>query len=190
MKSDQVTIKKRVEEIFQLRLVGALPTDIRRHAEEQHWGVSERQLQRYTVMADEMLAEAVENNRDRLMAHHYAARRALYARAMAVSDYRTALAVMKDEAELLGLYAAKRTELSGPDGSPIQSVSAIVEMTDDERAAAINAILARLGQGHTGQASTGEADAPGPALGSAGTPDDGGRDDPGPLADGPAPLFP
>jgi hypothetical protein len=119
MKSTQKIIQARVEEIMQLRLLGALPTDIRRHAEEQKWEVSERQLQRYAASADELLAAAVEKNRDRLMAHHFAARRALFARAMAVSDYRTALAVLKDEGELLALYPAKKTELTGKDGTPM-----------------------------------------------------------------------
>src|SRR5262245_26750032 len=109
MKSDQATVRQRVEEVFQLRLLGALPTDIRRHAREQEWNVSDRQWQRYTAAADELLAASVENNRDRLMAHHFAARRSLFSRAMAVSDYRTALAALRDEAELLGLYPPKRT---------------------------------------------------------------------------------
>ena len=68
-----------------LRPLGALPTDIRRHAAEQGWGVSERQLQRYTAQADMLMAKAVDRNRDRLMAYQFAARRALYARAVAVS---------------------------------------------------------------------------------------------------------
>jgi hypothetical protein len=103
-------VRQRVEEILNLRLLGALPTDIRRHAAEAKWKVGERQLQRYTAAADELLAEAVEKNRDRLMAWHFNTRRGLYARCMAVSDYGTAARVLKDEAELLGLYAAKRVE--------------------------------------------------------------------------------
>jgi hypothetical protein len=51
-----------------------------------------------------LMAKAVDRNRDRLMAYQFAARHALYARAVAVSDYRTALAVLRDEAELLSLY--------------------------------------------------------------------------------------
>jgi hypothetical protein len=119
MKSDQKTVRKRVEEILSIRLLGALPTDIRRHAEEQGWQVGERQLQRYTAMSDELMAESLEKNRDKLMAYHFAARRALYARAMAVSDYSTAKAVLKDEAELLCLYPAKRLQMTGQDGGPV-----------------------------------------------------------------------
>ena len=119
MKSDAQTVQKRVKEVLDLRLLGALPTDIRRHAEEQGWNVSGRQLQRYTAEADKLLAEAVEHNRDKLMAHHYAARRALFARAMGVSDYGTALRVLQDEAQLLNLYPPRRTALEGAGGGPV-----------------------------------------------------------------------
>lgn len=111
MKSDKKTVRERVEQILSLRLLGALPTDIRRHAEEQGWEIGERQLQRYTAEADELLMASVEHNRDRLMAWHYAARRALYARAMAVSDYGTARLLLADEAKLLKLYDSRLPEL-------------------------------------------------------------------------------
>jgi len=71
---------------MELRLLGALPTDIRRHAEEQGWEVGERQLQRYVVKADRLLMKCVDKNAKRVMAHHFAARRALFARAMATAD--------------------------------------------------------------------------------------------------------
>ena len=83
------------------------------------WNVSDRQLQRYTAEADELLAQSLEDNRDRLMAYHFAARRALYARAMAAGDLSTASRILKDEAELLNLYATKRTEVTGKNGAPI-----------------------------------------------------------------------
>jgi hypothetical protein len=119
MKSTKKTVRKRVEEIFSLRLLGALPTDIRRHAEMKKWNVSDRQLQRFTAEADELLAQSLEDNRDRLMAYHFAARRALYARAMAAGDLSTAGRILKDEAELLNLYPTKRAEVTGKNGAPI-----------------------------------------------------------------------
>jgi hypothetical protein len=66
-----------------------------------------------------LLAASVEKNRDRLMAHHFAARRALFARAMAVSDYRTALSALRDEAELLALYPPKGMAVTGKGGGTI-----------------------------------------------------------------------
>ena len=112
MKSDQKTVRKRVEEILDLKLLGRAPSNISRHAEDQGWGVSERQVQRYSALADEMLAAAVERNRDKLMSYHYTARRALYARCMSVSDYGTrAIRVLRDEAELCGLYPSRGAEI-------------------------------------------------------------------------------
>jgi hypothetical protein len=108
MKSDQETVRQRVAASRDLRLAGSLATDIRRHADEQGWNVGERQLQSYTVAADELLAESVEENRDKLLAYHFASRRALYARCMAVSDYARALRVLRDEAELLVLYPDRK----------------------------------------------------------------------------------
>jgi hypothetical protein len=84
--------------------VGALPTDIRRHADDEKWNVSVRQLQRYIAEADELLLKNVEKNRDRLMAFHYCARRTLFARTIAISDYSTARQLLNDEAKLLGLF--------------------------------------------------------------------------------------
>src|SRR5262245_20941811 len=104
MKSDKVAVKKRVEEVLQLRLMGAEFLDIRQHASENGWNVSDRQLYRYIAAGDELLDSTLDKDRRRLANRHIAQRRALYARAMSVSDYRTALAVLKDEAELLRLY--------------------------------------------------------------------------------------
>jgi hypothetical protein len=109
-KSSEATVRKRVEEVLALRLLGAEFIDVRRHAAEQKWRVSDRQLWRYIAEGDKVLAATLQKDRDKLVNRHIAQRRALYARAMSVSDYRTALAVLEDEAELLALYPAKRIE--------------------------------------------------------------------------------
>jgi hypothetical protein len=183
MKSEQATIQKRVDEILDLRLLGALFDNIRHHAEEQKWGISTRQLRRYIAQADKRIAAALDRDRGRLLAHHFAARRALYARAVAVSDYATAARILKDEAELLGMYPPKRTELTGADGKPLE-----VRMTDDERAAAIAALYARLGNRNAGPAANGHTERPRPPLGPPGSLDGGRGDDPGPMANFLAPF--
>jgi hypothetical protein len=160
MRSNKTTVRQRVEEILGLKLLGAVYVDLRRHADEQKWGVSTRQLQRYVAQADKRIAAAVERDRDKLFAHHFVARRALYARAVAVSDYSTAARILKDEAELLGLYPAKKTELTGADGKPLE-----VRMTDDERSTAIAALFARLGKGDAGQNLNGHAEHDRPLVG-------------------------
>jgi hypothetical protein len=56
-------------------------------------------------------AEA-DSERRRLLSHHLAARRALFARSMSVSDYANALRCLQDEARLLGLYPAEDKKAS------------------------------------------------------------------------------
>ena len=117
-RASQKQIRERVEEIASLKLLGAQPSDIRKHIQEAGWNVSKRQLQRYSNSANELIAENVEANRDKLMAFHYGARRALYARCMSVSDYATALRCLQDESQLLGLYPTKKVEVTG-NGTPL-----------------------------------------------------------------------
>src|SRR5919201_2075319 len=156
MKSTKAEVRQRVEEVLRVRLLGAELWDIRQHASEQGWDVSDRQLYRYLAAADKLLAQTLEKDREKLLNRHLAQRRALYARAMEVGDLRTALAVAKDEADLLNLYPARRHELTGAAGGPLQSQNVVV-LTDDQRAAAVAAILARLGPPGAGP------DRPGPA---------------------------
>src|SRR5262249_52313672 len=157
-----------------LRKLGATLLDIRRYASEQEppWNVSDRQLQRYMRSAEKLsrkLARGVLRSR---FARHLLQRQELLARAVAQEDVKTALAVLKDEAELLNLYPPKRVEASGPNGGPIPT--AIVELKPDERDAAIRAIVGRtpaLGSaGHRPPVDR-EGDGDGSALGEAGTPD-------------------
>jgi hypothetical protein len=140
MKATKETIAKRVEEIADLRLLGAFPKDIFRYAEEQEWSVSERNIYFYISDADKLIAKSVDKARPKLLAWHHAARRALYARCMAVSDYGTAARVMKDEAELLNLYPEKVTKVkaehTGKDGASeilIKTIE-VIHASDDSPA--------------------------------------------------------
>jgi hypothetical protein len=119
MKSDKTTLQKRIEEVLSLRLLGAEFVDVRQHASQAGWGVSDRQLYRYIAEGDKVLARTLERDREKLFNRHVAQRRALYARAMAVSDYRTALAVLRDDAELHNLYPPKGVAVAGEGGGPI-----------------------------------------------------------------------
>jgi hypothetical protein len=176
-RATEAEIALRVEEVLHARLNGAEAHDLRALAREKGWNVSDRQLWRYVTAADRLIAKHFEKDRDRLFRRHVFQRRALYARVLQDGDYRTGLAILKDEAELHGLYPAKRTELSGPHGGPLQTVSATVEMTESERAAAITALLARVGSGHGGPAASGQGDGAGSPLGQAGSAAAGRRDD-------------
>ena len=138
MKSSKTTVLKRVEEIANLRLLGATHTNIRHYASEQEWGVTDRQVGRYITEADKSITKSVDKSRVKLIAWHHAARRALYARCMAVSDYGTAARLLKDEAELLNLYPVKETrvkaEHTGRDGAPeilIKTIEVVHQADDD-----------------------------------------------------------
>ena len=123
MKSSKVEVLKRVEEVFKLRLGGAEFADIREYAEapERAWGVSDSQLWRYVREADALMKERVDAKADHLLARHILQRRNLYAHAVGAGDHRTALAVLKDEAELERLYdrdvLPQLPEADGPGGS-------------------------------------------------------------------------
>lgn len=108
VKSDKTTILKRVQEVLRLLLAGGEFDDIRQYASTQGWGVSDRQLRRYQERAYRKLAGATTRDHKQLLGRHLMQRRALYARAIKGNDFRGALAVLKDEAALEGLY--DRTE--------------------------------------------------------------------------------
>jgi hypothetical protein len=181
MKSTQATIRQRVEEVLQIRLLGAEFPDIRQHAAQNQWDVSDRQLWRYVHESDAILAETLEKDREKLFNRHLAQRHALYARAVAAGDLSTARAVLKDEAELLGLYPPKRTELTGKDGGPLQTETVV--LSDDERRTALAALFAQLGNRGHRPPLNGQGNLDGSALGGPGPDHDRNRTAAGPLAD-------
>jgi hypothetical protein len=156
MKSSKTEVDRRVTEVLHLRLQGAEYWDILQHSAEQGWGLKERQLREYMSRADDLLALAVEKDREKLLNRHLAQRRALFARCMAVADYSNARAVLKDEAELLNLYPAKRTEITGKDGGPVEHAI----LSPDERLAALAALHAAVGAGPGAAPADGSAQAP------------------------------
>jgi hypothetical protein len=110
MKSTRAETEKRVAEVLNLRLLGAEFRDIKAHVEQAGWKVRDRQLWRYIRKGDRLLARTLEKDTEKLVNRHVAQRRGLYARAMAVSDYGTALRVLQDEAKLLSLYPEARSQ--------------------------------------------------------------------------------
>ena len=118
MKSSKVEVAKRVEEVFRLRLGGAEYADIVQYASapEQGWDVSERQLWNYIAAADALVKERFDARAEHLLARHLLQRRQLYAHAMGAGDFRTALAVLSDEAKLEGLYPPTKIAPTDPTG--------------------------------------------------------------------------
>jgi hypothetical protein len=163
-RATQAEVAARVEEVLYCRLNGAEFHDLQAHAREKGWTVSDRQLWRYVEAADQLLGERFETDRERLFRRHVCQRRALYARALQDGDYRTALVILRDEAQLHGLYAASKVQMTGAEGGPL--AVKLEPMPDDERHAAIAAILARYGLAALGTAGAGaDRDGPGEASG-------------------------
>jgi len=119
MKATKATIRQRVEELLAIRLDGALFPDMRQYVAEKEaageapWAipeggkpVSERTLWRYIALTEKLMAESVKESRKKLLRRHLAQRMSLYAKAVSQGDVRAALAVLRDEAELQGLYDA------------------------------------------------------------------------------------
>jgi hypothetical protein len=132
MKASKAIVQKRVEEVLAIRLDGAEFWDVREFVREQEqeegsaWHLTEgqkplsdSQIWRYLAKADKMVAESCRASRKKLLRRHLAQRRNLYAKAVSQGDVKAALAAARDEAELLGLYPARKTELTGKNGAPV-----------------------------------------------------------------------
>jgi hypothetical protein len=106
-KAEAAAVALRVEEILRIRLDGAQYHDVLQYSAEKGWNLKERQLREYMRRADTLLVERQDKNRKQVIARHLAQRTALYARAVNAADYRTALAILSDDAKLRGLYPEK-----------------------------------------------------------------------------------
>lgn len=117
-KADNVTIAQRITEVLRIRLEGAQFHDIVQYAAEKGWAVGDRQLLTYSQRADELLIEQQEKSRKKIFAWHLAKRAALFARAVNAADYRTALAILTDDAKLRRMYPADRLEVKSKTEQP------------------------------------------------------------------------
>src|SRR5215470_19650666 len=129
MKSSKAEVRKRVEEVFKLRLGGANLADIVQYASapEQAWGVAERQIANYIKAADQLMVERFDAKAPCLLNRHLLQRDQVFAHAMGAGDFRTALAVLDSGAKLLGLFPAERHELTGKGGGPLQCEHALTD---------------------------------------------------------------
>lgn len=114
VKADKLTHERRVEAVYRLILDGWTAQQIRHNTSD--WGLSSAQQNKYIRDARKRFEEGNALTRAELLAEHQAARRQLRREAKTVKDK---LAVLKDEAELYGLYPARSVELSGKDGGPV-----------------------------------------------------------------------
>jgi hypothetical protein len=155
MKSTKAEVRKRVEEVFKLRLGGANFADIVQYASapEQAWGVSERQIWNYIRAADRLIVERFDAKAPYLLNRHLLQRNQVFAHAMGAGDFRTALAALKDEADLEGLYPPQKIAPTDPTGTQEYAAA----FTDADRAAALQGLYARLGAGGGAAPANGQA---------------------------------
>ena len=159
-KAEALRVQQRTDELVLIRLDGAQWWDVVQYVAEKGkekgspWEVkpggkslSERQLRNYMARADRIILASAKEKRARAIRRHLARRENLYAKAVSAGDVRTALAVLRDEAELRGLYPPKRIEATGKDGAPLNPPTPEKPLTDEERKTAVANLLARLGAG-------------------------------------------
>jgi hypothetical protein len=168
-KSTRAEVDRRVHQVFKLRLGGAEFPDIREYAEapERSWGVSDSQLWRYIKAADALCEKYLDAKSSHLLSRHLLQRRQLLAHCMNAGDFRTALAVLKDEAELEGLYPPKKVAPTDPTGEKEYAGG----LSDAERLAAVERLHAAVGARAGGAPLNGEAGPGGPLLGGPGAAD-------------------
>lgn len=173
MKSTKAEVERRVHEVFKLRLGGAEFADIREYASapEQSWNVSDSQIWRYIKAADELCEKYFDAKSSHLLARHLLQRRQLYAHCLGAGDFRTALSVLKDEAELEGLYPAEKVALTDPTGTQEFSGG----MSDEQRVDAINRLHARVGSVPGNATSAESSSRNGQVLHQSGTDHERGR---------------
>jgi hypothetical protein len=145
-KPTKATVDARVDEILRIRLDGAEIWDVREYVREKEqeegslWHLpegekplSDSQLWRYMARADKLIEESSHASRKKLIRRHLAQRRNLYAKALSAGDYRAALAVLKDEADLRGLYPPTKIAPTTPDGREAWAPM-LKDMSEDELA--------------------------------------------------------
>jgi hypothetical protein len=170
-KATKAQILLRVEEVLRIRLDGAEFWDVREYTREKEkeagsaWELpeggkplSDPTLWRYIRQADKMIADSCRSSRKKLIRNHLAQRRNLYAKAVAAGDYRTALSIKRDEAELLGIYPPKKIAPTTPDGEHAYDAGGF---SDPEALAILEGVASRLGIASPGPGGQEQADAAG-----------------------------
>jgi hypothetical protein len=118
-KSTAAEITLRIDAIYDLLLQGVARRGIAQYAAGHGWDVSARQLDTYIGRAKALLARQAERDRAVELGKMVEQLDLLFMKALAAGDRAEARAVLRDHAELLGLGAAQRHELSGPGGRPL-----------------------------------------------------------------------
>jgi hypothetical protein len=135
-KSDKSTVNSRVNDAVRLLVAGAGLPEIRQFAKSHGWNVGDRQIRRYQELAYKRLAKTTDRSQKQLLGRHLQQRRTLFARCIKENDNRTALHVLRDEAELEGLYPGVDGKKAppGPQYSPLSRLERTVRLLAAEAA--------------------------------------------------------
>ena len=115
MKSTQTTVKQRVEEVLEIRLMGARWRTVCVMLRPRAGTAANDELWNYVHKGDEILAKTLEHRPNQAgQWTHGRTSRAVRPACMAVSDYCNTRGVLKDKAELLGLYQGNGDGLPPP----------------------------------------------------------------------------
>src|SRR5581483_775477 len=116
--------RRRVEEVLRIRIDGAQAWDVAEYVREHECGdqaadpwkladgekpLSEAQIGRLIRQADRQILESVRGDLGQLVARQLVQRRTLFARAVNNGELSVALACLRDESNLLGLYNGAET---------------------------------------------------------------------------------
>ena len=129
IKPTKVQHEMRVNRVYELLLSGMSRRGIIQYAAnpsegEKPWAVKPRTVDSYIAAAKERFIEASKTVYAEELGRAVQRLNNLYARCMARNDLTGCRLVQRDLTELLGLAAPSRSELSGPEGEPLVSVSA------------------------------------------------------------------
>ncbi len=124
----KIVSHQRTMEALNLRLRGAEHQQINQRFQELGWHLSFQQVCYYVKRADRLIESQIETDKDALLRYHIVQRRRIFSLALSQNDLATAARILKDEGELQGLYPAKKSEISGPGGAPIQHAHAHLDI--------------------------------------------------------------
>src|ERR1700722_14452532 len=123
-KADKALAARRTEEILRIRLDGAQWWDVVQfirekqgepgslwHLQDSEKPLSEGMIRKYQERADQMMMTSFEKSRKRRFRQSFAKRDALFARAVAANELSVALAILKDQDTLFGLYPTPAVDL-------------------------------------------------------------------------------
>lgn len=110
-KADQVEKARRIKVVVESLLKGYSVQDVVLTLQEQY-GIGQTQAYEYAKEATSVIYRKIEGTLDEKINKHYQRLEYLYKECVTNGDRRTARMVLKDIAELIGLDAPKRTDIT------------------------------------------------------------------------------